>query len=322
MSNYKQLNQAQRYQIEILKKAGKSQKEMAELLSVSESTISRELKRNRGKKGYRPKQAQIKADNRKKQAVKALKMTPDLILLIEARIRLDWSPEQVSGQLEAELGILISHERIYQHIWTDKRHGGTLYTHLRQCHKKRKKNYGSKDKRGQIRNRVSIDERPAIVAEKARIGDWEIDTVIGQNHQGALVTIVDRVSKFTLIKKVDSKHAEVVTAATISLLQPYLNKTLTITADNGKEFAGHETIKEQLNANMYFAHPYCSWERGLNENTNGLIRQYFTKGSSFENITDDEVEAVMNKLNHRPRKTLKFKTPHTVFFADLLQQAA
>ena len=322
MSNYKQLNQAQRYQIEILKKAGKNQKEIAELLCVSESTISRELKRNQGKKGYRSKQAQIKADNRKKQAAKALKMTPALILLIEDRIRLDWSPEQVSGQLKDELGILISHECIYQHIWTDKRHGGTLYTHLRQCHKKRKKKYGSKDKRGQIRNRVSIDERPAIVAEKTRIGDWEIDTVIGQNHQGALVTIVDRVSKFTLIKKVDSKHAEVVTAATIILLQPYLDKTLTITADNGKEFAGHETIKEQLSANVYFAHPYCSWERGLNENTNGLIRQYFTKGSSFENITDDEVEAVMNKLNHRPRKTLKFKTPHTVFFADTLQEAA
>jgi IS30 family transposase len=322
MSNYKQLNQAQRYQIEILKKAGKNQNEIAALLGVSESTISRELKRNEGNKGYRPKQAQIKADNRKKQALKALKMTPALILLIEARIRLDWSPVQVSGQLKDELGILISHERIYQHIWTDKRHGGTLHTHLRQYHKQRKKKYGSKDKRGQIRNRVSIDERPAIVAEKTRIGDWEIDTVIGQNHQGALVTIVDRVSKFTLIKKVDSKHAEVVTAATISLLQPYLDKTLTITADNGKEFAGHETIKEQLNADVYFAHPYHSWERGLNENTNGLIRQYFTKGSSFENITDDEVEAAMNKLNHRPRKTLKFKTPHTVFFADILQEAA
>jgi IS30 family transposase len=322
MRNYKQLSQAQRYQIEILKKAGKNQKEIAELLGVSAATISRELKRNKGQKGYRPKQAQIKADKRKKQAAKALKMTPALIILIEARIVMDWSPEQVSGQLKEELGILISHERIYQHIWTDRCHGGTLYRHLRQSNKKRKKHYGSKDKRGQIRNRVSIDERPTIVAEKTRIGDWEIDTVIGQNHQGALVTIVDRVSKFTLIKKVDSKHAEVVTAATISLLKPYLDKTLTITADNGKEFAGHETIKEQLSANVYFAHPYCSWERGLNENTNGLIRQYFTKGSSFESISDDEVEAVMNKLNHRPRKTLKFKTPHKVFFAEPLQEAA
>jgi IS30 family transposase len=322
MRNYKQLNQAQRYQIEILKKAGKNQKEIAELLGVSPSTLCRELKRNKGQKGYRPKQAQIKTDKRRKQAAKALKMTAALILLIEAKIVMDWSPEQISGWLKNEQGIAISHERIYQHIWTDKLHGGTLYTHLRQSNKKRKKQYGSKDKRGQIRNRVSIDERPAIVAEKTRIGDWEIDTVIGQNHQGALVTIVDRVSKFTLIKKVASKHAEVVTAATISLLQPYLDKTLTITADNGKEFADHETIKEQLNADVYFAHPYHSWERGLNENTNGLIRQYFTKGSSFENITDDEVEVVMNKLNHRPRKTLNFKTPHAVFFADSLQEAA
>ncbi|MGZ4970570.1 MAG: IS30 family transposase, partial [Methylobacter sp.] len=214
------------------------------------------------------------------------------------------------------------HERIYQHIWTDKRNGGTLYQHLRHSHKKRKKRYGSKDKRGQIRNRISIDERPEIVAQKTRIGDWEIDTVIGKNHQGALVTIVDRVSKFTLIKKVASKHAEVVTEATVSLLQPYLDKTLTITADNGKEFAGHEKIKEQLNAVVYFAHPYSSWERGLNENTNGLIRHYFTKGSRFENITDDAVEAVMHKLNHRPRKTLNFKTPHEVFFPEKEKEAA
>ena len=322
MRNYKQLSQAQRYQIEILNKAGKNQKEIAALLGVSPATICRELKRNKGKKGYRPRQAQIKAGKRRREATKALKMTDEVILVIEEKICLDWSPEQVSGWLKINQGIFISHERIYQHIWEDKRHGGTLYTHLRQSNKKRKKQYGSKDKRGQIRNRISIDERPAIVAEKTRIGDWEIDTVIGQNHQGALVTIVDRVSKFTLIKKVDSKHAEVVTEATISLLLPYLDKALTITADNGKEFAGHETMKEQLNADVYFAHPYHSWERGLNENTNGLIRQYFTKGSSFENKTDDEVEAVMNKLNHRPRKTLNFKTPHKVFFAEQLQEAA
>ena len=318
MRNYKQLSQAQRYQIGILNKAGKNQKETAELLGVSGATVCRELKRNRGKKGYFPKQAQIKANKRRKQAGKALKMTAEVIIKIEEKIRLDWSPEQISGTL----GGTISHERIYQHIWADRRDGGTLYQHLRHSHKKRKKQYGSKDKRGQIRDRVSIDERPEIVAQKTRIGDWEIDTVIGKNHQGALVTIVDRVSKFTLIKKVASKHAEVVTEATICLLKPYLDKTLTITADNGKEFAGHEKMREQLNAEVYFAHPYRSWERGLNENTNGLIRQYFTKGSSFESITDDEVGAVMHKLNHRPRKTLNFKTPHDVFFADPEQEAA
>ncbi len=322
MRNYKQLTQEQRYQIEILKKAGKNQKEIAKLLDVSESTVCRELKRNQGKRGYRSKQAQIKADKRRTQAAKALKMTAEAIDLIEAKIMIDWSPEQISGWLQIDQGIKISHERIYQHIWADKRNGGTLYKHLRQCNKKRKKKYGSKDKRGQIRNRISIDERPALVEKKTRIGDWEIDTVIGKNHQGALVTLVDRVSKFTLIKKVDSKHAEIVTEATVTLLLPYLDKTLTITADNGKEFAGHETIKEQLNVDVYFAHPYHSWERGLNENTNGLIRQYFTKGSCFDNITDDEVEAVMQKLNHRPRKTLNYKTPHAVFFADIEQEAA
>ena len=322
MRNYKQLNQAQRYQIEILKKAGKNQKEIAVLIGVSPGTICRELKRNKGKKGYRPRQAQIKADKRRELAAKVLKMTVALIVLIEGMIMLDHSPEQITGVLKEEHGIAISHERIYQHIWTDKRQGGMLYSHLRQSGKKRKKRYGSKDKRGQIRNRISIDDRPTVVDEKIRLGDWEIDTVIGKNHQGVLVTIVDRVSKFTLIKIVASKHAEVVTAATVSLLKPYMDKTFTITADNGKEFAGHEKMKEALKADVYFAHPYCSWERGLNENTNGLIRQYFPKGSSFENITDKDVEAVMNKLNHRPRKTLNFKTPHAVFFAELLQQAA
>jgi IS30 family transposase len=321
LKDYNQLTQATRYQIEILLKAGKSQKAIAELVNVSPSTICRELQRNTGKRGYRPRQAQSKAETRRRLAAKPLKMTMAAIGLIEAKIKDDWGPGQVSGWLKREQCTAVSHERIYQHIWTDKLEGGSLYKHLRHSGKKRKQ-YGSKDKRGQIRNRVSIDDRPCIVSEKTRLGDWEIDTVIGKNHQGALVAIVDRVSKFTLIKKVASKHADVVTEATITLLRPYLDKTITITADNGKEFAGHEKIKAALDADVYFAHPYSSWERGLNENTNGLIRQYFTKGSSFANITDEDIEAVMEKLNHRPRKTLNYKTPHEVFFADTLLKAA
>ena len=321
LKDYTQLTQGLRYQIEILKKAGKNQKYIAVLVNVSPSTICRELQRNTGQRGYRPKQAQIKAENRRKLTAKPLKMTAVAIEWIDSKICLHWSPEQICGWLKQAQGLAISHERIYQHIWTDKLNGGRLYSYLRHSGKKRKQ-YGSKDKRGQIRNRVSIDDRPLIVSEKIRLGDWEIDTVIGKNHQGALVTIVDRVSKFTLIKKVASKHADVVTEATITLLQPYLDKTLTITADNGKEFAGHEKIKAALNADVYFAHPYRSWERGLNENTNGLIRQYFTKGSSFENITDRDVDEVMEKLNHRPRKTLNYKTPHSVFFADTWLEAA
>jgi len=321
LKNYSQLTQGLRYQIEILKKAGKNQKDIAELINVSGSTICRELQRNTGKRGYRPKQAQRKAETRRKLAVKPLKMTLAIIDLIQAKLSINWSPEQISGWLKVEQDLFISHERIYQHIWADKLKGGFLYKTLRHSGKKRKQ-YGSKDKRGQIRNRVSIDDRPMIVSEKTRLGDWEIDTVIGKNHQGALVTIVDRVSKLSLIKKVASKHADIVTEATITLLRPYLDKTLTITADNGKEFAGHEKIKAALAADIYFAHPYSSWERGLNENTNGLIRQYFTKGSSFENITDKDVDEVMEKLNHRPRKTLNYRTPHAVFFADTLPEAA
>jgi len=322
MKKYNQLTEIKRYQIHALLKAQTTQKQIAKLLKVSESTISRELRRNKGLRGYRPKQANIKAQNRRKEATKAIKMTPELINIIEMYIQQDWSPEQISGWLKKEKAIRISHERIYQHIWFNKANGGELYKHLRQSGKKRKKRLGSTDKRGQIKNRVCIEKRPDIVEEKSRIGDWEIDTVIGKSHQGALVTIVDRKSKFTLIKKVDSKHADVVTAATISLLQPYLEKTFTITADNGKEFSGHEEMAEKLSVDVYFAHPYHSWERGLNENTNGLIRQYFTKGSSFVNITEDQVEDVMNRLNHRPRKTLNYKTPHALFFNENELKAA
>jgi IS30 family transposase len=322
MKGYKQLTREQRYQIEALKKEGFLNKAIAQNLNVAASTISREFRRNTGQRGYRPKQAHQKAVERRLEAVKAIKMTPPLIQLIEEKIRFDCSPEQISGTLKLENNIAISHETIYQHVWQDRKRGGDLYLHLRQAYKKRRKKYASKDKRGQIKNRVSIEERPPEVEDKARIGDFEIDTVIGKNHQGALVTIVDRKSKFTLIKKVESKHAEGVTAALIELLEPYKGSIHTITADNGKEFAGHEEVAQALGANVYFAHPYCSWERGLNENTNGLIRQYFPKGTMFENITPEEISNVMYRLNNRPRKTLNYRTPHAVFFDDFNRKAA
>jgi len=322
LMHYTQLTSGQRYQIEALLKLKTPNNEIAGIIGVHPSTISRELKRNTGLKGYRPKQAQSKTDDRRQQATKAIKLSGTLIHLVDDKLQQDWSPEQISGWLKKENKTSISHERIYQHVWADKRQGGDLYSHLRRSNKRRKKKYGSQDKRGQIRNRVSIDERPACVAQKERLGDWEIDLIIGHHHQGALVTLVERRTKFTLIKKVSSKQAEQVSQATVALLSPYIEKTHTITADNGKEFAAHEEIAEALSADIYFAHPYSSWERGLNENTNGLIRQYFTKGSSFENITNEEVEKVMNKLNHRPRKTLNFKTPHELFFDENHQKAA
>ena len=313
MRTYKQLDQEQRYQIYAYRKVGKSQGEIAHEIGVHPSTISRELKRNTGNRGYRPKQAHERALFRRQQADKALKMVPEVIDFVEAKLLEDWSPEQISGIMKKEGGPWVSHERIYQHIWTDKQQGGTLYQHLRGSRKKRKKRYGTKESRGQIKNRVMIDQRPQEVDEKSRIGDWEIDTVIGANHKGALVTIVERVSKYTLIGNVPQKQAGLVSDLTIKLMSPYQKKVQTITADNGKEFAEHQRITQKLKAQVFFAHPYHSWERGLNENTNGLIRQYFPKGTSLEMVPDRKIKWVMDRLNHRPRKTLGFNTPYSVF---------
>jgi len=322
MRKYTQLTQGQRYQIYAFLKAGFLQTQIASEIGVHKSTISREIRRNRGKKGYRPKQANLLAGNRRQNAKKHIKMMPEVIALIEELISEDFSPDQVSGFLARNHNINISHERIYQHILNDRINGGSLFKHLRQSHKKRKKRYGSYSRRGQIKDRISIDERPSIVDSKKRIGDWEIDTIIGKNHKGALLSIVERKSKFTLIAKLQEKSAEMAANAAIDLLKPFANKVLTITADNGKEFADHKHINKSLKADVYFAHPYHSWERGLCENTNGLIRQYFPKGSDFNPIKQKHVQMVMDRLNNRPRKLLGYRTPNEVFFNTIIKQAA
>lgn len=196
---------------------------------------------------------------------------------------------------------------------TDKQKGGDLYKHLRHQNKKYRKRYGSPKRNGPIRNRRFIDERPVIVDDKHRIGDWEIDTIIGKDRKQAIVSIVERVSKKTVLRKVKAKTAELVTKATISVLKPYSDRVLTITGDNGSEFAYHEKIADKLEADFYFAHPYSSWERGLNENTNGLVRQYLKKGSDFSSITNTDLLLIANKLNTRPRKSLGYATPEDVF---------
>jgi transposase, IS30 family len=312
MNHYSQLTQEQRYHISGLLKAGNFQTQIAEALGVHKSTVSREIRRNRGDKGYRPKQANQFALDRRQQAEKYIKFTGELKQHVTEKIMLDWSPDQISGYLNKE-GIAISHERIYQFLLADKKAGGTLYTHLRGAGKKRKKRYGSKDRRGQIKNRISIDERPKIVDKKQRIGDWEGDTIIGKQQQKAIVTLVDRASKITRIGRVATKRSDIVSTIMINLLKPMKNITHTITLDNGKEFSGHEKIAKSLNVDIYFAHPYSSWERGLNENTNGLIRQYIKKGSSFEGITNDRISFIENRLNNRPRKSLGYRTPNEVY---------
>ncbi len=322
MNAYKHLTYEQRCHIYQLKKIGWTAKTIADELNVHKSTIYREFARNTSKRGYRPRQAQGKAETRRKTARKAVKMTPEFVQLIEEKIREDWSPEQISGWLLEEKQSLISHERIYQHIWHDKANGGDLYKHLRRQGKKYQSRWkNGKTSRGQIKNQVSIEERPVVVEEKGRLGDWEIDTVIGRGHQGVLVTIVERKTLYTAMARVLNKSAECVTAVTISLLEGFKHCVHSITADNGKEFAMHEKISEALESEFYFAHPYCSWERGLNENTNGLIRRYFPKDTNFKDVTDEEVESVMDKLNSRPRKSLGFKSPREMFYSGLKSAA-
>jgi IS30 family transposase len=311
--NYKQLTQEERYQIYALKKAGKKQKDIANELSRSASSISRELKRNKGLKGYRPKQANELATKRRKIARKTRKLTSEVTRWINDLLASDFSPEQIAGRLEHEGKIKLHHETIYQYIYKDKANGGVLYKQLTRACKKYKKRYGSYDKRGQLVNRISIDERPDIVDLKSRVGDWEGDTVIGKGRKNAFVTMVERKTLYTVVQRIESKHAEITADAIIQSMTPYKDMVRTITLDNGKEFAKHEKIAEELAADVYFAHPYSSWERGINENTNGLLRRYFPKGTDFMVLSEEEIQAAVDKLNHRPRKTRGYKTPHELF---------
>lgn len=308
---YAQLTYVQRYQIKALLKTGHQQKEIAEAIKVHPSTISRELRRNRGQRGYRPKQAHRMAMERRGQAKK--RIDADTWSLVEKLIRKEWSPEQISERLKQDHKLRISHEWIYQYILADKRAGGDLYRHLR-CQKARRKRYGSYDRRGKLPERPSIEERPEIVEKRQRLGDWEVDTILGKGRRHLLVTLTDRKSRLTRIYKVVRKTAQEVADAVIEMLHLWKDRVHTITSDNGKEFAHFERIGEALKAMMYFAHPYASWERGTNENTNGLIRQYFPKDKDLSAITQEEIEWVEERLNKRPRKCIGFKTPYEVFF--------
>jgi IS30 family transposase len=303
--NYTHLTQEERYQIYALKKAGHKHSEIADVLERSASTIGRELARNCGQRGYRPKQAHSMAVERR--AMNARTIDDAAWEFAQEKLQQQWSPEQISGH------VAISHETVYQRVYADKRMGGLLWKHLR-CQKQRKKRYGKADRRGTIPNRLSIEDRPAIVEARSRIGDWEADTVIGKNHRQAIVSIVERKTGFTLIRKVERKTAQAVSLAMVGLLKPFQNQVHTITSDNGREFAWHEEIAKRLQADFYFAHPYASWERGTNENTNGLIRQYFPKNRDFTTITQQEINTAMERLNNRPRKRLGYQTPNQVFF--------
>jgi IS30 family transposase len=309
------LTASQRYAISVMRQSNYTQKAIALAIGKDKSVISRELKRNSdGRTGeYKSDLAERKCRERHKRKRKSSKFTAPMQDRVETLLREDYSPEQVVGFLKQEGTACVSHERIYQHIWADKKRGGNLYKHLRTKGKRYRKRGAAKDKRGTICNKVSIEERPDIVEEKSRFGDLEIDTVIGKNHQGAIVTINDRATGMLKMKKIQKKEAALVKEAALELLQEWKPLIHTITSDNGKEFALHQDIAKELGIQFYFAHPYHSWERGANENLNGLIRQYIPKKTNFADISDQFIADIQDKLNNRPRKRLNFKSPNQTF---------
>jgi len=315
--SYTQLTEGTRYQIYALLKAGQNQTRIAMIIGCHKSTISRELNRNRGKKGYHSSQAQGLAKRRQRQCHQP-RIAEQTWQTVERLLRQDWSPQQITGRQRLEKQPSVSPERIYLYIYADKRRGGTLHRHLRSQKAQRRRDRGYQ-RRGQIPNRISIEKRPAIVDRKRRIGDWEADTIVGAQRKSALLSVTERKSKLQLLCKLANKSAAELRDRSIALLTPFEARVFTITVDNGKEFCEHETIARVLQTRIYFAHPYASWERGLNENSNGLVRQYFPKGSDLAQLTEQEVQRVTELLNNRPRKTLAYRTPNEIFFKQRLE---
>ena len=307
---YKQLIEGQRYQIEAYLREGFSYREIGKRLQVSHSTISREVRRNRIRDNhYLPEVAHAKTVKRRGQAAKY--SVPALtITFVEFGLSQKWSPEQIAG-VGKIIGHSVSHEWIYGYIQRDKLRGGKLFKQLRHGHRKSRK--GSRAKRVIIPTRVGSECRPAIVNKKKRFGDWEADTVLGKNGTGAIVSLVERKSKLYLIRKVPAKTAADVGRAMVGMLWRYRGHVRTITADNGAEFCAHALVADKLKTDIYFAYPYSSWERGLNENFNGLLRQYIRKGTDLRTVTDKQIADVERALNARPRKCLGFKQPALVF---------
>jgi IS30 family transposase len=314
------LTATQRYEISALLQAEKRKKEICNIVGIDKSVLCREMQRNSdGRSGaYNPELAQRKYDKRMKTKPKHIRFTTEIKQKVIKELEDDLSPEQIVGRAKLDGVTCVSHETIYQFVWEDKKNKGQLYKHLRNRGKKYSKRGSYKSSRGIIKDRVSISERPAIVEEKVRIGDLEIDTIIGKNHSGAIFTATDRLSLMEWIVLLPKgKNALSLAEFAVGKLTPIKEILKTMTSDNGKEFAEHKMISQLLGVNFYFADPYKSCQRGLNENFNGLIRQYISKKTDFNTIDNKYIEYVENKLNNRPRKKLNFLTPNEYFLLTL-----
>lgn len=316
------LTLSQRYTIETMFSKGYAQIRIAEMIGKHKSVVSRELKRNSDTRNgtYRHDLADRKCAKRHKEKPKLKRFSAIVRQDVETLLKEDYSPEQVCGTLGKQGKSFVSTERIYQHVWEDKKKGGTLYNHLRNQGRRYRKRGSLKDTRGIIKNRIAIDKRPKVVEKRSRFGDLEVDLIIGKDHKQAIVTINDRASGMLKMRKVNSKQAAVVSQAIVDELKDWIPYLQTMTADNGKEFAHHQFVAEQLNIDHYFAKPYHSWQRGSNENLNGLIRQYFKKATDFSVITETHIKEVENKINNRPRKRFGFENPIFVMNQLLFNQ--
>jgi IS30 family transposase len=307
----------QRCQISALNKRGVLQQDIAHDIGVSKSTISRELKRHKNKDGtYNYKVAQMRSrQNKAINRTNPQKLTYELRTKIYKLLKANWSPDQLTGRLRFECKIDISCHAIYKFIAKDKKQGGKLYHYLRHKGKKYRDYNPKKASKSLIPNRVDISQRPNEVEKKAEIGHWEGDTIVGKGKRSGLITLTERHSKLTRVIKVTNFKAENVADKICDLLADCQEKVLSITFDNGLEFASHARITERIpHVKIYFAKPYRSWQRGLNEHTNGLIREYYPKGTDFNAVSDVKIRVLQNKLNLRPRKVLNYKAPEEVFF--------
>lgn len=310
-----QITLEERYAINAMRKQRYSIRAIAAEIGRAPSTVSRELRRNRRPSGrYVPSVAHSYAVARRRRSRRNARIGPEVWTAVDRYLRLDWSPEQVSGFLRDERIMHISHEAIYVHVWADKRAGGELWTHLRQATKRRRKRYGAYDSRGRLAGKRHISERPPEVEGRIEIGHWEIDTVMGNEHgRNSVLTMVERATGYLVMGKLERHCAADATARCVELIQREGGRVATITADNGTEFHSYKQIEEATGVEFYFATPHHSWERGTNENTNGLIRQYLPKRTSFAHVTQADCDAIAAKLNSRPRKRLGYRTPEECY---------
>lgn len=317
---YRQLTSEERYALSALRKQGCTQAQIARAIGRHRSTISRELRRNSRKDGgYRPSTAHDFARWRRSRSRRNQRFTEADWTLVRKRLHEQWSPEQIAGRLCADRTLSISHETIYLYIWSDKKRGGRLFTHLRQATKKRRKRYRSNDSRGRLAGKLHISERPDQANDRSQVGHWEIDTVIGSvADKHCIVTLVERRTGFTMIAKLQARTVAELNRATLGLLRNAPLPVRTITADNGTEFHGYKIIEAATGVPFFFATPHHSWERGTNENTNGLIRQYLPKRHTMTRVSQADCDAIASKLNNRPRKRLNFRTPTEAY--ELLRE--